>query len=83
MCKEFLQYYDYIIIIFEVFNVYILVELVLTLVSEIWRYRNDCCFYFEFCESHLFWMLQSLLSFSVLKTNNTSNNDHYNKREVK
>ena len=65
------------------FNVCILVELVkcsvLTLVSEIWHYRNYRCYYFEFYESHLFWLLQSLLSFSVLQTNNTNNNDHYSK----
>ena len=50
--------YDYY---FCSFNVYISVKLVkcgvLTHVSEMWHYRNDRCYYFEFYESHLFWLL--------------------------
>ena len=47
--KERIQYYDYIIIIFEVVDVYIFVDLVkrgvLTLVGEIWRCRTEHIFY--------------------------------------
>ena len=60
--KERIQYYDYIIIIFEVVDVYIFVDLVkrgvLTLVGEIWRCRSD----------HIF--LSSLLLLGVTHTAN-------------
>ena len=53
MCDELTEYYDYIMIIFEVLEMYtFFVDLVkrsvLTLVGEIWRYRNDHYYYYYF-----------------------------------
>ena len=53
MCDELTEYYDYIMIIFEVLEMYtFFVDLVkrsvLTLVGEIWRYRNDHYYYYYY-----------------------------------
>ena len=42
---QWIQYYVHIMIIFG-FNVHIFVDLVKSLVSEIWRYRNDIYYYY-------------------------------------
>ena len=48
--EELIQHYDYIIVIFLGFNVYIFVNLVkrcvLTLVCEIQHYKNDRYYYY-------------------------------------
>ena len=52
MCVRRIHYDDCIIHCLWGFNAYIIVDLVkrgvLTLVSEIWRYRNNRCYYYDF-----------------------------------
>ena len=53
VCKELIQYYGYIISIFEVlmYTFLLILDLVkrsvLILVGEIWRYRNDHYYYLQ------------------------------------